>query len=68
MTMSLMLAIDPACEVTSNHAEMADLSLYVLSGLERLSFNVALDHSTVGHDETRDLTTQTPDVHNYTVI
>lgn len=33
--MSLMLAIDSACEVTSNHVEMADLSLYVLSGLER---------------------------------
>lgn len=35
MAVSLMLAIDPACEVTSNHVEMADLSLYVLSGLER---------------------------------
>lgn len=35
VVMSLMLAIEPACEVTSNHVEMAYLSLYVLSGLER---------------------------------
>lgn len=35
VAMSLMLAIEPACEVTSNHVEMAYLSLYVLSGLER---------------------------------
>lgn len=35
VVMSLMLAIDPAWEVASNHVEIADLSLYVLSGLER---------------------------------
>lgn len=38
VAMSLMFSIDPACEVTSNHAETADLSLYVLSGLERWYF------------------------------